>query len=441
MDNLYEFLTKREGYEDVLVSVERFLDAKQKKETFVPGKTAIPVTAKVIGNLEIQAIVASALDGWLTTGRFNGLFERELASIVGCKSVLTCSSGSSANLIAFTTLCSPKLGDRRIRPGDEVISVAAGFPTTINPIIQNGAIPVFIDVSLGSLNIDTGLIERAISKKTKAIFLAHTLGNPYNLSEIKNLCSKYNLFLIEDSCDALGGTFDGKPIGSFGDLATLSFYPAHHITMGEGGAVMINNEELAKIAESIRDWGRDCYCAPGKDNTCGKRFCQKLGDLPEGYDHKYTYSHMGYNLKITDMQASCGLAQLGKLGDFVSARRNNFSYLKDKIEPLADKLTLVEALPLANPSWFGFPMTVKGESGIKRDALVQFLNGRNIGTRLLFAGNVTKQPYMKGQSYRIAGQLDNTDTVMNDTFWVATHPGLTTQMLDYIAESIHEFMQ
>jgi CDP-6-deoxy-D-xylo-4-hexulose-3-dehydrase len=367
------------------------------------------------------------------------MFEQRLADWLGVKHVLTVNSGSSANLVAFSTLTSPKLGERAIRPGDEVIGVAAGFPTTVNPILQFGAVPVFVDVDLATHNIDAALIEAAISPRTKAIMLAHSLGNPFNLDVVTALCRKHGLWLIEDCCDALGSRYDGRLVGSFGDIATLSFYPAHHITMGEGGAVFTNNAELKTIAESFRDWGRDCYCAPGKDNTCGKRFCWKLGDLPEGYDHKYTYSHLGYNLKITDMQAACALGQMDRLDEFVAARKANFAWLHARLQSLAEVLHLPQATPKSEPSWFGFPLVVKEDAGVKRSDLIGYLDQNKIATRLLFAGNLTKQPYMIGRNFRVSGTLRNTDVVMNQTFWLGTFPGLTRPHLEYVAAKLEEF--
>ncbi len=407
---------------------------------FVPGQTVVPPSGKLLGAEELQLMVEASLDGWLTTGRFNDEFERKLAEFYGVKYLITVNSGSSANLVAFSTLTSPKLGERAIRPGDEVIGVAAGFPTTVNPIIQFGAVPVFVDVELGTYNIDASKIEAAISPKTKAIMLAHTLGNPYNLETITALCKKHNLWLIEDCCDALGSTYDGKMVGTFGDIGTVSFYPAHHITMGEGGAVFTNNEELKKIAESFRDWGRDCYCAPGRDNTCGKRFCQKLGSLPEGYDHKYTYSHLGYNLKITDMQAACGLAQLAKAPDFVQKRKDNFAYLKNRLRSCEEFLILPEATEKSDPSWFGFPITLRENAPVSRVELLQYLDQYRIGTRLLFAGNLTRQPYMIGRTYRVVGELTNTDIVMNNTFWIGVQPALTEEMLDWAVTKIEAYL-
>jgi CDP-6-deoxy-D-xylo-4-hexulose-3-dehydrase len=384
-------------------------------------------------------MVEASLDGWLTTGRFNDAFEKKLRDFLSVKFLITTNSGSSANLLAFSALTSPKLKERAIKLGDEVISVAAGFPTTINPILQFGAIPVFVDVDIATHNIDVTKIEAAISPKTKAIMLAHSLGNPFNLKVILEICKKHNLWLIEDNCDSLGSRYNGQLTGTFGDIGTLSFYPAHHITMGEGGAVFTNNAELKMIIESFRDWGRDCYCQPGKDNTCGKRFCWKLGDLPEGYDHKYTYSHLGYNLKITDMQAACGLAQIDKLDSFVQARKDNFVYLKNRLASCEESLILPEATPNSDPSWFGFLMTIRPESNLSRVDLINYLDQNKIGTRLLFAGNLTRQPYMLGRNFRISGDLTNTDFVMNNSFWVGVYPGLDEEMLSFIADKIELF--
>jgi Predicted pyridoxal phosphate-dependent enzyme apparently involved in regulation of cell wall biogenesis len=384
-------------------------------------------------------MVEASLDGWLTTGRFNEEFERRLAAFLGVKHAITVNSGSSANLVAFSTLTSPKLGKRAIKPGDEVIGVAAGFPTTVNPILQFGAVPVFVDVELGTYNVDAEKIEAAISPKTKAIMLAHTLGNPYNLSVVTGLCKQCNLWLVEDCCDALGATYGGRLVGTFGDVGTLSFYPAHHITMGEGGAVFTNSAELKVIAESFRDWGRDCYCAPGKDNTCGKRFQWKLGALPDGYDHKYTYSHLGYNLKISDMQAACALAQMDRLNGFIATRRRNFQFLSDRLRSCEEFLVLPKATANSEPSWFGFPITLTSTSHGSRTELLTYLDQNKIGTRLLFGGNLTRQPYMQGRTYRIAGALDVTDRVMNSTFWVGVHPGLEEEHLAYVVEKIEQF--
>ena len=406
---------------------------------FQPGETVIPPSGKVVGAPEMKAMVEASLDAWLTTGRFNDAFEQRLGALLGVKHVLTVNTGSSANLVAFATLTSPRLGDRAIQPGDEVIGVAAGFPTTVNPILQCGAVPVFVDVELGTYNVDASRIEAAITPRTKAIMLAHTLGNPFNLEVVTALCRKYNLWLVEDCCDALGATYNGQLVGTFGDIATLSFYPAHHITMGEGGAVFTNNHTLKTIAESFRDWGRDCYCPPGKDNTCNRRFCWKLGNLPEGYDHKYTYSHLGYNLKITDMQAACGLAQIDRAEGFIAARRHNFSFLRERLAACSDMLILPEATPNSDPSWFGFPVTLRPEANVRRTDVVTYLDQYRIGTRLLFAGNLTRQPYMIGRNYRVVGDLTNSDIVMNDTFWLGIYPGLSESMLDFVGEKLEQF--
>jgi len=433
-------MNKDQLREQIIHLVQQYGTLATQQAAFQPGQTVIPPSGKVIGAREMELMVEASLDGWLTTGRFNDEFEEKLAAFLGVKYLITVNSGSSANLVAFSTLTSPRLGDRAIRPADEVISVAAGFPTTVNPIIQFGAVPVFVDVELGTYNIDASQIEAAISPKTKAIMLAHTLGNPYNLDVVTALCKKYKLWLIEDCCDALGATYNGQMVGTFGDIGTLSFYPAHHITMGEGGAVFTNNPELKLIAESFRDWGRDCYCAPGKDNTCGKRFCWKLGNLPEGYDHKYTYSHLGYNLKITDMQAACALAQMDRLEGFVQARRNNFAYLHDRLQGCSEFLILPKATPNSDPSWFGFPITLKPEAEFRRVDLLAYLDQNKIGTRLLFAGNLTRQPYMVDRKYRISGELKNTDIIMNQTFWVGVYPGLSGGMLDFIVEKLETFL-
>ena len=408
---------------------------------FIPGQSDIPVSGKVIDSLEIKNMVEASLDGWLTTGRFNSLFEKQLAEFLNVKCLITVNSGSSANLIAFSTLTSPKLKERSIKKGDEVITVAASFPTTINPIIQFGAIPVFIDIKLPTYNINETLVEQAITKKTKAIMIAHTLGNPFNVKKIKEICDKYNLWLVEDTCDALGTKFNNQFVGTFGDIATLSFYPAHHITMGEGGAVFTNSIKLRRIAESFRDWGRDCYCEPGKDNTCNKRFEGQLGNLPFGYDHKYTYSHMGYNMKITDMQAACGVAQLTKLDNFINLRKRNFKFLYENLKVLEEFLLLPEAELNSDPSWFGFPLSLKINKKFNRNNLIKYLNENKIGTRLLFAGNVIKQPYMKDLNFRVSGDLTNTDYVMENTFWIGLYPGLTSQHLEYVVSKLKFYFQ
>lgn len=424
----------------ILDLVEEYSRLEFAFKPFVQGQTVIPPSGKLIGSTELQNMVEASLDGWLTTGRFNDLFEKKLAEFLGVKYAITVNSGSSANLVAFSTLTSSKLGERAIKKGDEVIGVAAGFPTTVNPIIQFGAVPVFVDVDPLTHNIDATKIELAIGPNTKAIMLAHSLGNPFNLDVVTMLCKKHNLWLVEDCCDALGATYKNQMVGTFGDIATLSFYPAHHITMGEGGAVFTSNYELKKIAESFRDWGRDCYCPPGKDNTCSKRFSWQLGDLPFGYDHKYTYSHLGYNLKITDMQAACALAQLEKAPEFIRARKENFKFLKERLKSCEEYLQLPEATKESDPSWFGFPITLKNNCPVSRVDLTTFLDQYKIGTRLLFAGNLTRQPYMTDAKYRVSGELTNTDTVMNNTFWIGVQPALTQEMLEYVAEKIEEFL-
>ena len=420
--------------------IPQFAELKYRAKPFEPGKSVIQPSGKLIGADELQLMVEASLDGWLTTGRFNDEFETELARFLGVKHLLTVNSGSSANLVAFNTLTSPKLGDRTILPGDEVIGVAAGFPTTVNPILQYGAVPVFVDVELSTYNIDVSKLEQAITPKTKAIMLAHTLGNPYNLNVITALCKKHNLWLIEDCCDALGSTYNGKLVGTFGDIGTLSFYPAHHITMGEGGAVFMNSGKLKKIAESFRDWGRDCYCPPGQDNTCNNRFCWNAdktgGTLPDGYDHKYTYSHLGYNLKITDMQAACGLAQLQKAPEFIRRRKENFAYLTNRLKSCEEFLILPQATQHSEPSWFGYPITMRDSAPVSRHQLLTQLDQKNIGTRLLFAGNMTRQPYMQNRNYRVSGELSNTDTIMNNTFWIGVQPALTEEMFEYSAKRI-----
>ena len=420
--------------------VQQYVKLAYKPEVFLPGISVIPPSGKLLGVEEFINMVDASLDGWLTAGRFNAEFEKKLAKFIGVRAAITVNSGSSANLIAFHTLTSPSLGNRAIQKGDEVISVAAGFPTTVNPIIQYGAIPVFVDIDPRTHNIDASKIEAAIGTKTKAIMLAHSLGNPFDLDVVTALCKKYNLWLIEDCCDALGTTYRGKMVGTFGDIGTLSFYPAHHITMGEGGAVFTNNLKLKKIALSFRDWGRDCYCEPGKDNTCGQRFSQQLGDLPYGYDHKYTYSHLGYNLKITDMQAACGLAQLEKAPQFINARKKNFSFLKKRLESCKEFISLPQATEHSEPSWFGFPITLKKNCPVSRIDLIRYLDQNKIGTRLLFAGNLTRQPYMNGINYRINGDLTNTDNVMNNTFWIGIHPALTLEMLEYTSQKIEVYL-
>jgi CDP-6-deoxy-D-xylo-4-hexulose-3-dehydrase len=412
--------------------VKEYHAEKFAPQPFIPGTTHVPVSGKVFDHNELNFVVDSALDGWFTTGRFNKEFQSRLGKFMGINNAITVNSGSSANLVAFSSLAAAEHGDKAIMPGDEVITVAASFPTTVNPMVAYGVIPVFIDVDIPTYNIDVTRIEEAITPKTKAIIIAHTLGNPYNLAEVSRIAKQHNLWLMEDCCDALGSTYDGKHVGSFGDIATLSFYPAHHITMGEGGAVLTRTQKMKKIIESVRDWGRDCYCDSGKDNTCLKRFGWQLGELPFGYDHKYIYSRLGYNLKITDMQAALGLAQMDKLPGFVETRKKNFALLKKGLAPLADRLILPEATPNSDPSWFGFLITVRKNAGITRNELVDKLSAARIGTRLLFAGDLRKQPYFKNVNYKTVGELPNTDIILHDTFWVGVTPMISEEMVDYM---------
>lgn len=431
--------------------VEQYSALHFAAQPFEAGTSVVPPSGKVLGAAELKNMVEASLDGWLTTGRFNEAFEKRFAEFVGVPYALTTTSGSSANLLAFTALTSHKLGARALKPGDEVITVAAGFPTTVNPMLQNGMVPVFVDVDIPTYNIDPNKIEAAVSPKTKAIMIAHTLGNPFDLDAVMAVAKKHDLWVIEDCCDALGSTYTSKSqssvlgpvprhVGTFGHIATCSFYPAHHITMGEGGMIFTKDGELRTIIESFRDWGRDCYCGPGKDNTCGKRFGWQLGSLPMGYDHKYTYSHLGYNLKITDMQAACALAQMDRLPGFIEARKHNFTFLKERLKSCEEFLILPEATAGSEPSWFGFPITVRESAGIARVELLKYLNQYKIGTRLLFAGNLTRQPYFEGRTYRISGELTNTDKVMNDTFWIGVYPGLKDEMLSFVVEKIETFL-
>lgn len=433
-----EIKVKREATEiknEIFDLVKEYYTEVFSAKDFVPGTTTVPVSGKVFGHEELNSIVESALDGWFTTGRFNEAFEKELAKFINTKRVITVNSGSSANLLAFASLTAHELGERAIKPGDELITVAASFPTTLNPALQYGVVPVFIDVHIPTYNIDVTKIEAAITSKTKAIMIAHTLGNPFTVEAIAEICKKHNLWLIEDCCDALGATVNGKHVGTFGDIGTLSFYPAHHITMGEGGAIFTKNSKLVTVIESFRDWGRDCWCASGCDNTCGKRFEWQLGDLPQGYDHKYIYSRIGYNLKITDMQAALGLAQLKKLPAFINMRNSNFEKLKAGLSPLKNKIILPEPTPGTVPSWFGFLITVKDNAGITRNELVTKLNDYKIATRLLFAGDVRKQPYFKNINYRSVGELPNTSIIMNNTFWIGVTPMINDEMIDYMVST------
>ena len=408
---------------------------------FVAGSSPIPVSGRVFDDDDIVKLVDSSLDFWLTTGRFAAEFEREFAKRMGLRHCLLVNSGSSANLVAFSALTSPKLGDRQILPGDEVITTATGFPTTVNPAIQYGAVPVFLDVDVPTYNIDVSLLEEALSPKTKAVMVAHTLGNPFDLATITDFCRRNGLWLIEDCCDAVGARYDGKPVGTFGDLATVSFYPAHHITMGEGGAVLCNQGAIKVLAESFRDWGRDCWCEPGKDNTCGKRFDQQFGTLPAGYDHKYVYSHIGYNLKVTDMQAAVGVAQLAKLDGFIEARTRNFDHLYEGLSDLQDCLLLPEATPNSEPSWFGFPVAMRPDAPISRNDLVRALNDRGIGTRLVFAGNLLRQPAYLDITHRVVGDLTNADFVMENALWLGVFPGLTPDHIDHVIDVVHTLIK
>jgi CDP-4-dehydro-6-deoxyglucose reductase, E1 len=423
----------------ILDLVGRYALVAHSKPPFEPGLSSIPASGKVYGEPELRMLVESALDFWLTSGRFNDAFEASLARAFGARWAITCNSGSSANLLAVSALTSPLLGDQALRPGDEVITCAAGFPTTVNPILQNNLIPVFVDVDIPTYNIRTDLIEDALTPRTRAIAVAHTLGNPFDLSTVTDIAKRRNLWLVEDCCDAFGASYGGRPVGSFGDVATLSFYPAHHITTGEGGAVFVNRSLLKRAVESIRDWGRDCWCAPGRENTCQKRFSWRLGELPSGYDHKYIYSHLGYNLKMTDLQAAVGLAQLDRLDEFIFARRRNFRRLHEGLADLRDTLILPEATPRAVPSWFGFPLTVRQNAPFSREQLVGELNRHRIGTRNLFGGNLVRQPYMQGRSYRVAGDLDASDIVMRSTFWIGVYPGLGEREIDFVIDRIRAF--
>lgn len=411
------------------------------EEAFVPGETPVPVSGRVFDADEIMHLVEASLDCWLTTGRFAAQFEREFARFFGLRHAILCNSGSSANLLAVSALTSPKLGERRLRPGDEVITVAAGFPTTVNAIIHNGLVPVFLDIELGTYNVDISHFEEAVGPRTRAVMLAHTLGNPFNLDAVLGIANRHNLWVIEDNCDALGSTYNGQLTGTLGDLATVSFYPAHHITMGEGGCVLTNAPLLKTLVESFRDWGRDCWCDPGKANTCGKRFKWQLGELPYGYDHKYIYSHIGYNLKATDMQAAMGVAQLKKLPTFIKKRRENFQHLYNGLKDLEEFLILPQATPYSSPSWFGFPIMVREDAPFTRSELVLYLEDRKIATRQLFGGNLIRQPAYQEIECRVVGDLTNSDRIMNQTFWVGVYPALTKDMIGYVVETIATFIQ
>lgn len=426
--------------EAVLEGVRAYAEVSLAQRGFVPGESTVPVSGKVLDADDLVALVDSSLDGWLTAGRWTNEFQATLADYVGTRSASFVNSGSSANLAALSALTSPKLGKRRLKPGDEVVTVASGFPTTLNPIVQNGLTPVFVDVEIGTYDAIGDQLREAIGPKTRAIMMAHTLGNPFDLDLVQELCKEHDLWLVEDSCDALGSTYRGQRTGSFGDTATVSFYPAHHITTGEGGAVFSKNPLVTRQVESFRDWGRDCYCETGQDNTCGKRFGWSLGELPFGYDHKYTYSHIGYNLKGTDMQAALGLSQLRKLDFFVKRRKENFAYLYERLRDV-EGLILPVATPNSDPAWFGFPITLADDLDVDREELMRFLESRKVGTRLIFAGNLLRQPAYRGLDHRVVGDLRNSDTVMNRSFWLGVYPGLTEGMLDYAADSLIEFVE
>lgn len=420
----------------ILQLVEEYHSAAFPPVEFQPGTTAVPVSGRVFDQSEIVHLVDASLDFWLTTGRYAAQFERSFAEVFGCRYCLLVNSGSSANLVAISALTSPKLGKRRLQPGDEVITVAAGFPTTVNPILQNQLVPVFIDIEVPTYNVDVELLKPALSERTRAVILAHALGNPFAVQKVREFCREHDLWLIEDCCDAAGAQIQGQNVGTFGDIATCSFYPAHHITMGEGGAVLSSNPQLKVILESMRDWGRDCWCAPGKDNTCGKRYDWDLGTLPHGYDHKYIYSHIGYNLKLTDMQAAVGVAQLDKLPEFIEARRRNFQRLHERVSGLEQWFVLPEATAESDPSWFGFPLAVRPESGLSRGAVLEHLNSAGIGTRLLFGGNLLRQPAYQNVPHRVSGSLVNTDFAADNVFWVGVYPGLSEAMIDYIGDHL-----
>jgi len=420
---------------------KKYYQISHKKKSFIPGKTLVPCSGRVFDDDEIQMLISASLDFWLTTGRFNYEFEKKLAEFLGINFVTTTNSGSSANLLALSALTSEKLGSRALQPGDEVIGVAASFPTTVNPIIQNNLIPVFIDIEIPTYNINTENIENAITEKTKAIMLAHTLGNPFDLSEIMRIAKEHNLWVIEDCCDALGSKFDGKMVGTFGDISTLSFYPAHHITMGEGGAVLTNDPLLNRIIGSIRDWGRDCYCEPGISNTCGKRFQWNFEGLPEGYDHKFIFSHLGYNLKITDMQAAVGLAQLEKIEQFINKRKENFKWLKEHFKEFEEYFILPKETKNSDPSWFGFPLTIQDNAPFSLNELNGYLVSHNVDTRPIFTGNIIKQPYFRNKNFRVVGNLNNTNNIMTHTFWLGVYPGLTIEMMEYIIKTVRDFIE
>jgi CDP-4-dehydro-6-deoxyglucose reductase, E1 len=410
-------------------------------QAFVPGETPVPVSGRVFDTDDVAHLIESGLDFWLTTGRFADQFEKEFARTLGVRHALLCNSGSSANLLALSALTSRTLEGRQLRPGDEVITLAAGFPTTVNPILQNGLVPVFVDVRLGTYDADPDDVEAAIGPRTRAVFLPHTLGNPFEIDLVLDIAKRHDLWVIEDNCDAVGSTYRGQTTGTWGDLATVSFYPAHHITMGEGGCVLTNRPRLKTLIESFRDWGRDCWCAPGKADTCGKRFDWQLGELPCGYDHKYIYSHIGYNLKATDMQAAVGVAQLKKLPQFIAARKRNWQQLREQLKPMEEFFILPEATPNSDPSWFGFVLTIREGAPFSRADLIRHLDGKKIGTRLLFGGNLLRQPAYESSPRRVFGTLEQTDVVMNQTFWVGVYPGLTPEMISFVSETIGSFVR
>jgi CDP-6-deoxy-D-xylo-4-hexulose-3-dehydrase len=424
--------------QQILQLVGEYHDAQFGTKPFIPGESPVPVAGRVFDAGDVRSLVDSSLDFWLTTGRFAAQFEREFARWFGIRTATLVNSGSSADLLAVTSLTSPKLGDRRLRPGDEVITVAAGFPTTVNPIIQNGLVPVFVDEQIPTYNIDVTMLDAALSERTRAVVIAHTLGNPFDLAAVTDFVRKHDLWLVEDCCDAVGATYKGQKVGTFGDMATVSFYPAHHITMGEGGCVLAEKPLLKTIVESFRDWGRDCWCEPGKENTCGKRFNWQLGQLPCGYDHKYTYSHIGYNLKMTDMQAAVGVSQLKKLPGFIETRRRNFQLLYEGLKDLEEFFILPEATPHSEPSWFGFPLAVRHDAPFTRNQAIAFLDQRKIATRLLFAGNLLRQPAYQDIKHRVVGSLQNTDFIMNQVFWVGVFPGINREMIHYMLETFHK---
>jgi CDP-6-deoxy-D-xylo-4-hexulose-3-dehydrase len=432
---------KQELRQEILELVGQYYEEAFPKPHFLGGISSVPVTGKVFDATEIQYLVDSALDFWLTSGRFAETFESQFAGVMGVRHALLCNSGSSANLLAMSALSSDRLGDRRMYPGDEVITVAVGFPTTVNPIFQNQFVPVFVDPEIGTYNASLEKVAAAVGPKTKAIFIAHTLGNPFEVEEMKTFATENNLWLIEDCADAVGAKYNGKEVGSFGDIATASFYPAHHITMGEGGAVVTNSGSIKKIVESFRDWGRDCWCPPGHDNTCGRRFDWQIGDLPYGYDHKYTYSHIGFNLKATDMQAAIGVAQLEKLPNFIKQRNKNWHALFQILKETEQRLILPFASAKAEPSWFGFPITVKQDAPFTRLELIQHLEENRIATRLLFGGNLIRQPAYKNMRFRVHGELDNADLITHQTFWVGVYPGLSDEAIEFIGKTIVEFVK